>query len=141
MADRLYPVPTFNFEIAWTDVSINCSSIEGFGDEVTVIEGRDGKSNQFFSAKRPGIHNAGEFTVKNAVFKNQQDMKNWFDKIATRNEDGYAETITITLKDENHNAVTVWNVNNALITKYEMPDMNAATNEPAIQSITICSSE
>lgn len=137
MADDQYLIPKFHFEVSWTDATIICSEASGLNSEITPIEYRDGKSEFFYPTKRPGLQKFGDITLKKAIFKSDVDFKTWFDKVAARDEGGYRDTVTILLKDENHNVVITWTLQNAWVSKFDMPDMNSTANEPSIESITL----
>jgi phage tail-like protein len=137
MAEDTYLVPKFHFEVSWTDTTLICSEVSGLHTEIQPIEYRDGKSEVFYPTKRPGLQKFGDITVKKAIFKSDSAYKTWFDKISSRDEGGYRDTVTIILKDENHNAVITWTLENAWVSKFDMPDMNSSANEPAIETITI----
>ncbi|MBU0487553.1 MAG: phage tail protein [Bacteroidetes bacterium] len=137
MAEEGYLVPQFHFEVSWTGVTIVCSEVSGLNSEIEVIEYRDGKSNSFYPTKRPGLQKFGDVDLKKAIFKDDQHYLDWYTKVATRDEGGYRDTVTIILKDENHNAVGTWTLENAWVSKFDMPDMNSTANEPAVESITV----
>lgn len=139
MAEEGYLIPKFHFEVSWTTdgTTIVCSEVSGLNSTIEPIEYRDGKSDFFFPTKRPGLQKFDDITLKKAIFKSDMDFKNWHDRVETRDEGGYRDTVTVILKDENHNAVLTWTLNNAWVTKWEMPDMNSTANEPSIESITL----
>ncbi len=136
MAEFLYPIPKFHFEVSWTDVTINCSEVSGLNAEVDVIEYRDGKSENFYPTKRPGLQRFGDITLRKAIFESDEDLQEWFQKVVER-DDNLRETVTIILKNELHEAVMTWVLENAWIRKYQMPEMNALSNEAAIESIVV----
>jgi phage tail-like protein len=138
MADEnVYLIGKFHFEVSWTDTTIVCSEVTGLNHENQVIEYRDGKSEFFYPTKRPGLQKFGDVTLKKAIFKSDQVFKIWHDKVSTRDDGGYRDTVTIILKDENHNAVITWSLQNAWVSKFTMPDMGSMGNEPAVESINV----
>jgi phage tail-like protein len=137
MAADGYLVPKFHFEVSWSDTTIICSEVSGLNTEIASIEYRDGKSEQFYPTKRPGLQKFGDVTLKKAIFHSDEDFYKWYDKVQTRDEGGYRDTVTIILKDENGAAVITWTLQNAWVSKFDMPDMNSTANEPAVESITL----
>ena len=139
MADtQQYLIPKFHFEVSWADSSdLICSEVTGLNTEVQSIEYRDGKSDAFHVVKRPGMQKFGDVSLKKAIFQSDVDFKTWFDKVAVRTDDSFRDTVSIILKNDNHEAVITWTLENAWVSKFTMPDMNSTANEPAVESITI----
>jgi len=140
MADEVvYPVPKFHFEVSWENAengSIICSEVSGLNSTIEVIEYRDGKSEVFYPTKRPGLQKFDDVVISKAVFEDDEDFKAWYEKVAVEREE-FRDTVTIVLKNEAAEAVMTWELQNAWVSKWEMPDMNSTANEVAVEKITI----
>ncbi len=140
MADEIvYPIGKFHFEVSWEEAangSIICSEVTGLNSTVEVIEYRDGKSEFFYPTKRPGLQKFGDVVLSKAVFEDDEDFGTWADKVATE-RDEFRDTVTIVLKNDLAEAVMTWELQNAWVSKWEMPDMNSTANEVAVEKITI----
>ncbi len=140
MADEIkYPVGKFYFEVSWegTDNAyIICSEVSGLNSTIENIEYRDGKSEAFYPTKRPGLQKFDDVVLTKAIFENDQDFKAWHDIVATDRKD-YRKTVVISLGNEVGMIVMTWELQNAWVSKWEMPDMNSTANEVAIDKITV----
>lgn len=134
-----YPVGKFHFEVSWEEAengSIICSEVSGLNSTIEPIEYRDGKSEFFYPTKRPGLQKFDDIVFTKAVFEDDEDFQTWHDAVAVE-RDEYRDTVTIVLKNEVAEAVTSWELQNAWVSKWEMPDMNSSANEVSIEKITI----
>jgi phage tail-like protein len=134
-----YPIPKFHFEVSWENAangSIICSEASGLNSTIANIEYRDGKSEQFYTIKRPGLQSFGDVVLSKAIFEGDSDFQDWHDKVAADREE-YRDTVTIVLKNELGDAVTTWELQDAWVSNWEMPDMNSTANEVAVEKITI----
>jgi phage tail-like protein len=134
-----YPIPKFHFEVSWDNAangSIICSEASGLTSTIEVIEYRDGKSEQFYPIKRPGLQKFGDIVLSKAIFEGDEDFQAWHDKVAADREE-YRDTVTIVLKNELGDAVTTWELQDAWVSNWEMPDMNSTANEVAVEKITV----
>lgn len=140
MADEVvYPVAKFHFEVSWEGAangSIICSEVSGLNSTIDVIEYRDGKSEFFYPTKRPGLQKFDDIILTKAIFEDDEDFQAWHDKVAIDREE-YRDTVTIVLKNELAEAVMTWELQNAWVSKWEMPDLNSMASEVAVEKITI----
>lgn len=140
MADEVaYPVGKFYFEVSWENAengSIICSEVSGLTSTIEPIEYRDGKSEVFYPTKRPGLQSFDDIVLTKAIFEDDEDFKAWHDLVAVDREE-YRDTVTIVLYNEVGEIVMTWELQNAWVSKWEMPDMNSTANEVAIDKITI----
>ncbi len=137
--DVVYPVAKFFFEVSWTeaaDGSIICSEVSGLNSTIEPIEYRDGKSEFFYPIKRPGMQKFDDVVLTKAVFEDDEDFAAWHEKVAME-RDEYRDTVTIVLKNETDEPVMSWELQNAWVSKWEMPDMNSTANEVAVEKITL----
>ncbi len=140
MADEVvYPVGKFHFEVSWEEAangSIICSEVSGLNSTIEPIEYRDGKSEFFYPTKRPGLQKFDDIVFTKAIFEDDEDFQTWHDTVATEREE-YRDTVTIVLKNEVSEAVISWELQNAWVSKWEMPDMNSSASEVSIEKITV----
>ncbi len=137
MAESVYLIPKFHFEVSWASASaIICSEVSGLNVDIQPIEYRDGKSPEFYPTKRPGLLKFGDITVKRAVFQSDLALQDWYDKVVAR-DDAMREAVTIILKNDKAEAVITWTLENAWVSTYTMPDLNSTANEPAVEQIKI----
>jgi len=132
-----YLIPKFHFEVSWPSAAtIICSEVSGLTVDIQPIEYRDGNSNEFYPTKRPGLLKFGDVTLKRAIFQSDVAFQDWYNKVIAR-EDELRDVVTIILKNDKHEAVMTWTLENSWISTYTMPDMNSTANEAAIEQIKI----
>ena len=140
MAEEVeYPVGKFYFEVSWEEAangSIICHEVSGLNSTIEPIEYRDGKSEVFYPTKRPGLQKFDDIVLTKAIFEDDEDFQTWHDAVATE-RDEYRDTVTIVLNNELGEVVMTWELQNAWVSKWEMPDMNSTANELAVDKITI----
>ncbi|HAN77003.1 MAG TPA: phage tail protein [Bacteroidales bacterium] len=136
-----YPIPKFHFEVSWANAangSIVCSEASGLNSSIASIEYRDGKSPQFYNIKSPGLQTFSDVVLSKAIFQDDADFQAWHDLVAT-DRDAFRDVVTIVLKNELGEPVLSWELQDAWVSNWEMPDMNSTANEVAIEKITIVS--
>ncbi len=140
MADEVaYPIGKFYFEVSWENAengSIVCSEVSGLNSTIEPMEYRDGKSEVFYPTKQPGLQSFDDIVLTKAIFEDDEDFKTWHDNVAVERED-YRDTVTIVLNNEVGDIVMTWELQNAWVSKWEMPDMNSTANELAVDKVTI----
>ncbi|MCF8297672.1 MAG: phage tail protein [Saprospiraceae bacterium] len=135
-AESVYPIAKFHFAVSWSDATeLICSEVGGLNYEFDVVEYRDGKSESFYKTKQPGLMKFGDVSLKKGVFKDDDNFRTWYEKVRDRDE--YRDTVTIILKDENHEDVITWNLQNAWVSKFTQPDLNSTASEVSIEEITV----
>ena len=130
-----YPVPVFHFTVDWGGTRVGFSEVTGLTQENQVIEYRDGASREHSLIKMPGQKKYSNIVLKRAVIKKDNDFFNWLNTIQLNTVD--RRTLNISLLDENSMPVMVWTVVNAFPVKIEGPQLKAAGNEVAIESIEL----
>lgn len=133
-----YPLPKFHFSVEWgedTDNNFSFTEVTGLTRESEVIEYRAGASPEFHKIKMPGMQKLSNITLKRGTFKGKNGFQNWMDTISmnkvTRRD------VTISLLNEEHQAVVTWKVKNAWPVKIQSSDMKADGNEVAIETMEI----
>jgi phage tail-like protein len=135
MAEELWPIPRFHFEVEWGGNDIGFQEVTGLTMETQFIEYRAGNDPMYITQKMPGLKKHGTITLKKGVFKGDDSFWEWFQGVQTDKE--RRETIIIKLLDEEQSPVVVWTVNRAFPVKVTGPDLKADANEVAIESIEI----
>lgn len=135
MADELYPLPRFHFNVDWDGTTIGCSEITGLNIENQVIEYRDGAYEKFSMRKMPGLQKFGDVVMKKAIFASNSDYYDWLSTVNMNTID--RKPVTINLLDEEHNPVMTWKLNDAWPSKIDSPEMKSDANEVAVETITL----
>lgn len=130
-----YPLPKFHFNVDWKGTQIGFTEVSGLDMEREVIEYRQGSSPDYSKIKMPGLKKFSNLTLKRGTFKNNNEYFEWFNSIQLETVDRV--DITISMLDENHQAIMTWKVLRAWPIKYQSSELKADGNEVAIQSMEI----
>lgn len=131
-----YPLPKFHFEVEWgDDRKGSFTEVSGLDVETEIIEYREGSSKEYSKVKMPGMIKYSNITLKRGTFKGDNDFFDWWNSMKLNQVD--RETITISLLNENHEAVVTWEVKNAFPLKVQSTDLKADGNEVAIESMEL----
>jgi hypothetical protein len=130
-----YPLPVFHFRVEWGGSRIGFSEVSGLTQEIQVIEYRDGSFPEYSSIKMPGLRKYNNITLKRGVIKADNDFFKWLSTVKLNTIE--RRDMTISLLNESHDPVMVWKVHNAFPVKVEGPQLKAAGNEVAIESIEV----
>lgn len=130
-----YPLPVFHFSVQWGGNRLGFSEVTGLTQENQVIEYRDGYFPEYSSIKMPGLRKFSNITLKRGVVKSDNDFYKWLTTIKLNTVE--RRDLTISLLNESHEPVMVWKIHNAFPVKVEGPQLKAAANEVAIESIEI----
>ena len=105
--------------------------------EVTVAEYRAGNSTVNYVHKLPGIHKAGDVTLKRGLIASL-DLWNWVNQVRRGNMDARA-TVVIQLLSEDHAAtVASWKLINARPSKWTGPTLAAkGGSDVAMEELTL----
>lgn len=148
-----YPLTKMNFIVSVSDSSGNTaqaafSEITGVEASVDVIEFRQGNSESLSPVKVPGLVKHGNVTMKFG-YTLGNSFKEWVNKCISSNREGMPranvtiELVDITTQPSPNKVETdvkgsnIWVLNNAWVTKYSAPDLNAMQSEIAIESVEI----
>ena len=130
-----YPLPVFHFRVEWGGSRIGFSEVSGLTQEIQVIEYRDGSFPEYSSIKMPGLRKYNNITLKRGVIKADNDFFKWLSTVKLNTIE--RRDMTFSLLNESHDPVMVWKVHNAFPVKVEGPQLKAAGNEVAIESIEV----
>lgn len=135
MADIIYPYKKYNYKVL-IDNNEEAGFSEVSAPDVSSdpVEYREGNMAGMTAGKQPGIIKYSNVTLKNGVTSSLVFM-NWMKTVL----DGKVErkTVVITLMDDAMAEVASWQLEKAWPTKYTAPDLNATSNEVAIESLEI----
>ncbi|MBL1179237.1 phage tail protein [Pantanalinema sp. GBBB05] len=130
-----YPLPVFHFTVQWGGQRVGFTEISGLTQENQAIEYRDGSFPEYSSIKMPGLRKFNNITLKRGIFKSDNDFFNWLNTVKLNTVE--RRDLIINLLNEQHQPVMVWKVHNAFPVKVEGPQLKAAGNEVAIESIEL----
>lgn len=123
MIQRDTPYGAFNFQVDLGDgVAAGFSDVSGLVTEMTVAEYRNGNDAENHVRKIPGVHKAGDVTLKRGLIGSDQ-LFTWIK--STRTE-GYKakRTVVIHLMDEaREGPVSTWRLQGAMPLKYTGPTL------------------
>lgn len=129
----LWPLAKFTFEVKWDDAVMRFQEVSGLDVQAQPIEYRHGNSPQFSVIKMPGIKKYSDVTMKKGVFKNDNQILDWFNQ--TKMNTIKRKSVTISLLDEGGAPTMVWTLANAWPTKITGTDLKSQNNEVAVETI------
>jgi phage tail-like protein len=129
------PYLNFNFlvDIGVGD-ELGFSEVEGLSGEIEVIEYREGADRVNTARKLPGVTKYPNVTLKRGI-TGRTDLFEWWK--AVRDGQAQRRNVTITLLDEQRQAVLRWHLRDAFPVKIEGPTLNASGNEVAIETLEL----
>lgn len=130
-----YPLTKFHFQVEWGGSKIGFTEVTGLEVTTEKIEYRDGASPEYHKLNMPGMQTFGELTLKRGTFASDNEFYDWWNTAALNEVE--RRDITISLLNQNHEPVVVWKVKNAWPTKVTATDLNATTNEAAIETLVL----
>jgi len=129
------PFVNFNFLVETGGVlAAGFSEITGMNGEVQAVEYREGRDPQSNTRKLPGLSKYGNVTLKRGVVVDQDFFK-WFK--TGIDGDILRIDISILLLDEQRQEKVRYNLTNAWPVKFMAPDLKAAANEIAVNSLEL----
>ena len=131
----VYPLPKFHFQVEWGGARLGFTEVSGLTVETEVIEYREGNLLEFHKTKMPGMQKFGNITMKRGTFQGDNDFYLWWNTVALNTIQ--RRDLIISLLNENHQPVVVWNVKNAWPTKVQSTDLKGDGNEVAIETVEI----
>jgi len=129
------PYLNFNFlvDLGLGD-EMGFSEVEVPSGEIEVIEYREGGDRVNSARKLPGLAKYPNVTLKRGI-TGRTDLFEWWKSV----RDGQVQrrNVTITLLDEQRQAVLRWHLRDAWPVKIEGPALNATGNEVAIETLEL----
>ena len=128
---RETPYSAFNYLVNLGDgtegeVTGGFSEVSGLNAEVTVAEYRNGNAAVSYVTKIPGIHKAGDVTLKRGVI-GAQNLYDWLE-LARSGDLSAKRNVEVKLKSESassQGAVVTWKLFNAMPIKWTGPTLTA----------------
>lgn len=130
-----YPIPKFHFQVEWKGTRVGFTEITGLDVETEVIEYREGNSPEYRKIKMPGMQKNSNITMKRGTVAADNEFFAWWNTVSLNTIE--RRNLIISLLNEKHEPVMIWNVKNAWPTKIQSTDLKADGNEVAIESIEI----
>lgn len=124
------PYSAFNFLVEiepgqGQEVQAGFSEVSGLNAEVTVAVYRAGNSKVNYVNKLPGIHKAGDVTLKRGVI-GAQNLYDWLEKCRNGNLKEAKRNIVIKLQSEDRDSTVVtWKLVSAMPIKWTGPTLTA----------------
>lgn len=111
------------------------SDVSGLGTEITLMEYRQGNDLENHVRKIPGLHKAGDVTLKRGIM----GLKSFWDWVnIVRRDPEHKRVVSIVLQDEQHNPILAWKLVNARPMKWTGPTLAAkGGSDVAMEEIVI----
>lgn len=130
-----YPLPKFHFQVEWGGTKIGFTEVTGLEVTTEKVQYRDGASKEFNKLQMPGMQTFGDLTLKRGIFAGDNEFYAWWNTVSLNTIE--RRDITISLLNEQHEPVVVWKVKNAWPTKVTSTDLNASSNDVAIETLML----
>jgi phage tail-like protein len=113
------------------------SDVSGLGTEITLMEYRQGNDLENQVRKVPGLHKAGDVTLKRGIM-GTRSFWDWI--MIVRTDPQHRRTVSITLQDEQHQPIMTWKLKNARPSKWTGPTFAAkGGSDVAMEELVIAS--
>lgn len=124
---RETPYSAFNYQVELEPgqgdkVDAGFSDVSGLNAEVTVAEYRNGNSKVNHVSKIPGIHKAGDVTLKRGVI-GAQNLWNWLDEVRQGKLSAKRNVSIKLLSEDRSETVVIWRLKNAMPIKWTGPTL------------------
>ncbi len=124
---REIPYSAFNYQVELEPgqgdkVDAGFSDVSGLNAEVTVAEYRNGNSKVNHVSKIPGIHKAGDVTLKRGVI-GAQNLWNWLDEVRQGKLSAKRNVSIKLLSEDRSETVVIWRLKNAMPIKWTGPTL------------------
>ena len=135
MTDIIYPYKKYNYKVL-VDNKEEAGFSEVSAPDISSdpVEYREGNMAGMTPGKQPGIIKYSNVTLKNGVTSSLAFV-DWMKTVLTGQVE--RKTVVITLMDDAMAEVASWQLEKAWPTKYTAPDLNATSNEVAIESLEL----
>lgn len=111
------------------------SDVSGLGTEITLMEYRQGNDVENRVRKIPGLHKAGDVTLKRGIM-GLRSFWDWIDVV--RRDPQHKRVVNIVLQDEQRTPILAWKLVNARPMKWTGPTLAAkGGSDVAMEEIVI----
>ncbi len=131
-----YPLPKFHFQVEWNGSKVGFTEVTGLEVETEMIEYRNGDSKEYSKLRMAGLRKYANISLKRGTFASDNEFFKWWKTGALLGEVERRD-VTISLLNEAHEPVVIWNVKRAWPIKVTATDLKADGNEVAIESMEI----
>lgn len=127
---RETPYSAFNFQVELepgkgAEVQAGFAEVSGLNAEVTVAEYRPGNAKVNHVIKIPGIHKAGDVTLKRGVI-GAQNIYDWLEQVRNGQYPLCKRDLVIKLMSEDRSAIVLsWKLRGAMPIKWTGPTLTA----------------
>lgn len=130
------PLVSFHYQVEWGGTRVGFTEVSGLNPpEVQAIEYREGDDPEYIATQIPGMRKVADVTLKRGIADKDNSFFQWL--ITAKLNKVERRDITVSLLNENHEPVMVWNIAQAWVTKVESPSLKSTGNEIAVESITL----
>lgn len=124
---RETPYSAFNYVVELEpgqgdQVDAGFSDVSGLNAEVTIAEYRNGNSKVNHVSKIPGIHKAGDITLKRGII-GAQNLWTWLDEVRQGKLSGKRNISIKLLNEDRSDTVVTWRLKNAMPIKWTGPTL------------------
>jgi len=131
-----YALPKFQFRVEWQGSQVGFTEVSGLDFETEVIEYRHGASKEYHKTKQPGMTKFTNITLKRGIFQSDNEFFDWWKNNRMFNSPERRD-ITISMLNDSHEPVVVWNVKGAWPVKIAGTDLKADDNNVAIETMEL----
>ncbi|MFK7908713.1 MAG: phage tail protein [Chitinophagales bacterium] len=137
---ELWPVAKHYYVLNIDGTEIAFQEVTGLGQDIELIEFRDGDNKQFSNKKQPGLNGPTDVVCKKGTYQGDSRITELFqalvkDKARYRNLPRLE--MTVQLLDEMGSPVITWQIQDGYPLKYEGSDLKSDASEIAIETLTI----
>lgn len=133
------PLSSFNFLLEIDGITrAGFNECTGLNAESNVIEYREGNENPITPRKQPGLSKYGNVTIKHGILVDDKQIFDWFKTGGIDGDVRRDDSMSIVLLNEKREESARWNLLHAWACKWTGPDLKAAANEIAFESVEIC---
>lgn len=124
---RETPYSAFNYQVELEpgqgdQVDAGFSDVSGLNAEITIAEYRSGNSKVNHVTKIPGIHKAGDVTLKRGII-GAQNLWEWLDEVRQGKLSGKRNVTIKLLNEDRSDTVVTWRLKNAMPIKWTGPTL------------------
>ncbi|KJD31322.1 hypothetical protein PK35_15755 [Tamlana nanhaiensis] len=130
-----YPLSTNRFTVNWGGNRIGVSEVIGLALEIEPIQYTEGAFVTNGPVLMPGQQKKNTIILKRGIIKNDNDYYDWINSVKGNTID--RRDITISLLNENKEPEITWILTNAFPIKLRWSDLNARSNEAAMETLEI----
>ncbi len=124
---RETPYSAFNYVVELEpgqgdQVDAGFSDVSGLNAEVTIAEYRNGNAKVNYVTKIPGIHKAGDVTLKRGII-GAQNLWEWLDEVRQGKLSAKRNVSIKLLSEDRSDTVVTWRLKNAMPIKWTGPTL------------------